>query len=298
MGTGRPVDAVQESTLMARVCVLSNPDRTSEVEGSVERELLDHARIQVNQGKTQVWNRSWVRPTDCDNLFFRPHGQPSDVWRGDHALPLHKQGVTILGTPLGHLVFVEAQLSEKVARNSSREDPSGARFAMCVALGLVLRGIESKLLPSRHSPRTEFPLRGASRHRNQRVLRTVVAESCDRRSVANGDSAVLFGSLGFAERGAHPSLSPSLPTPPAPKQYHFVRVCVKASPFEGGRRLHTNTAQGQGAFQLKLQRWLFRGLGVEVFRFGVLGPKKRWGPNSKTLLLNLWLERATRAPPW
>ena len=90
------------------------------------------------------------------------------------------------------------------ARNSSREDPSDARFAVCMALALVLRSIESKLPPSRHSPRTEFPLRGASRHRNQRALRTVVAESCDWRSVANGDSAVLFGSLGFAERGAHP----------------------------------------------------------------------------------------------
>ena len=43
------------------VCVLSNPHRTSEVEGSVEHELWDHARIQVNQGKT-LWNRSGVKP--------------------------------------------------------------------------------------------------------------------------------------------------------------------------------------------------------------------------------------------
>ena len=99
MGQHQALQAVQESlqpteTLMAfldDVCVLSNPDRTSDVEGSVERELWDHARIQVNQGKTQVWNRSGVRPTDCDHLFFRPDGQPIEVWRGDRALPLHIQ---------------------------------------------------------------------------------------------------------------------------------------------------------------------------------------------------------------
>ena len=96
------LQVVQESlqpteTLMAfldDVCVLSNPDRISEVEGSMERELWDHARIQVNHGKTQVWNRSGVRPTHCDHLFFRADGQPNEVWRGDPTLPFHKQGVT------------------------------------------------------------------------------------------------------------------------------------------------------------------------------------------------------------
>ena len=53
------------------VCVLSNPDRISEVEGSVERELWDHARIQVNHGKTQVWNRSGVSPTQCGGKIDR-----------------------------------------------------------------------------------------------------------------------------------------------------------------------------------------------------------------------------------
>ena len=33
----------EEGTVHDDVCVLSNPDRTSEVEGSVERELWDHA---------------------------------------------------------------------------------------------------------------------------------------------------------------------------------------------------------------------------------------------------------------
>ena len=53
MGQHQALQAVQESllptkTLMAFLCVLSNPDRISEVEGSVERELWDHARIHVN----------------------------------------------------------------------------------------------------------------------------------------------------------------------------------------------------------------------------------------------------------
>ena len=34
-------------------------------------------------------------------------------------LPFHKQGVTILGTPLGHPAFVQAQLSEKVAEHAT-----------------------------------------------------------------------------------------------------------------------------------------------------------------------------------
>ena len=126
MGQHQALQAVQDSlqpteTLMAfldDVCVLSNPDRISDVVGSVEHER-DHARIQVNHGKTQVWNRSGVRPTHCDHLFFRTDGQPNEVWRGDPALPFHKQGVTILGTPLGHPAFVQAQLSEKVAEHAT-----------------------------------------------------------------------------------------------------------------------------------------------------------------------------------
>ena len=58
-------------------------------------------------------NRCGERPPDCDHLFFRTDGTPNDVWRGDPALPTHKQGIIVLGTPLGCMDFVEAQLAEK-----------------------------------------------------------------------------------------------------------------------------------------------------------------------------------------
>ena len=126
------------------------------------------------------------------HLFFRPDGQPNEVWRGDTTLPFHKQGVTISGTCLGHPALRESCRPRK----SSREDPSDARFAVCLALVFVLRCIKSKLHPSCVHPEQSFHF--AVRHdAGQRVRRTVVA----RRSVANGHSAVLFGRFGTASHG-------------------------------------------------------------------------------------------------
>ena len=136
---------------------------------------LDHARIQVNQGKTEVWRRSGVRPNR-----LRP-----SVLQATRSTQRRMAGITILGTPFGHPAFVEAQLFLQSTQLFSRGSLRCKICSVCVALALVLRRrIESKLPPSRYSPSTEFPLRGASRR--QRVPRTVVAQSCNRRSVANG----------------------------------------------------------------------------------------------------------------
>ena len=78
-------------TLMAfldDVYVTTPPERTATVEQSVEVNLWTHARIQVNQGKTQVWNRCGERPPDCNQLFSRTDGTPNDVLRGHHC-PRH-----------------------------------------------------------------------------------------------------------------------------------------------------------------------------------------------------------------
>ena len=57
-------------------------------------------------------------PAGCD--FLECIAQQSDlearVWRGSE-LPLDQQGVTILGTPLGHPDFVSAQLQQKIQDN-------------------------------------------------------------------------------------------------------------------------------------------------------------------------------------
>ena len=122
LGQHQALEAIQGSLqpseiLMAfldDVYVTTLPDRVATVEQSVEIQLWDHARIHVNQGKTQVWNRCGVRPPDCEHLFHKADGTPNDVWRGDPGLPSHKQGVTILGTPLGRAEIVEGRLAEKI----------------------------------------------------------------------------------------------------------------------------------------------------------------------------------------
>ena len=87
LGQHHALETIQESlqpseTLMAfldDVYVTTPPERTATVEQSVEANLWSHARIQMNQGKTQVWNRFGERPPDCDHLFFRTDGTPNDV---------------------------------------------------------------------------------------------------------------------------------------------------------------------------------------------------------------------------
>ena len=52
----------------------------------LEDEFWRHARISINQGKTQV------TPPNCEHLFFNANGEPSGVCRGDHNFPIHEQG--------------------------------------------------------------------------------------------------------------------------------------------------------------------------------------------------------------
>ena len=59
----------------------------------------------TNAGKTQVWNRSGIRPEGCDALerIAQAANPRARVWRGSgetDLLPL-QQGIVVLGTPLG-----------------------------------------------------------------------------------------------------------------------------------------------------------------------------------------------------
>ena len=69
-----------------------------------------YSRIRIHSGKTVECNQ---RPT----RVLRHVGGRSDpearVWRGSD-LPFEKQGIKILGTPLGHPQFVEAHLNKKI----------------------------------------------------------------------------------------------------------------------------------------------------------------------------------------
>ena len=70
-----------------------------------------HAGIQINAGKTQIWNRSGARPEVSNVLerVARASNPSAIVWRGSH-LPSEMQGIKILGTPLGHPDFVARHL--------------------------------------------------------------------------------------------------------------------------------------------------------------------------------------------
>ena len=80
--------------------------------GTIEEELWRHARIRVHTGKTQVWNRNGVVPGRVQELG-------DGAWRGAGVLPSQRQGVKILGTPLGHPEYVRAMLAEKLEEQAT-----------------------------------------------------------------------------------------------------------------------------------------------------------------------------------
>ena len=78
----------------------------------VETALWDHARIRINQGKTQCWNRAGVFPVGCEYIVEagRRASPPVVVWRGDQSLPTSEQGIRVLGAPFGHSDHVTGEL--------------------------------------------------------------------------------------------------------------------------------------------------------------------------------------------
>ena len=99
---------------------------------------------------------------------------------GEIPIAVPQAGCHHFGNPFGAFSFRgSAALRESYrSRDSSREDPSDARFAVCLALGLVLRCIISKLRLSCCPPRTEFPFRGASRRRNEGASNSCYTSQC------------------------------------------------------------------------------------------------------------------------
>ena len=97
------------------VYVVTNPARVADSFALLERSLWEHAGIRINMGKTQMFNWENVLPPGCQHIQHagRQLNPPVIVWRGDSLLPPEQQGITILGTPLGHVEFVKAHLRVK-----------------------------------------------------------------------------------------------------------------------------------------------------------------------------------------
>ena len=87
------------------------PERAGALFASVAAALREAANVQVHLGKTRIWNEAGEEPSSL--LAILPAAARSDAWKGNWALPTHEQGVTILGTPLGHRDFVAAALAKK-----------------------------------------------------------------------------------------------------------------------------------------------------------------------------------------
>ena len=94
------------------VYTVCKPARVADVHGVVDEELLSHAHIQLHHGKTQVWNRGrtgasrdWSYDQGCESGKTRRCGDP--------LLPVHKQGLKVLGIPISEPAFVDDFLESK-----------------------------------------------------------------------------------------------------------------------------------------------------------------------------------------
>ena len=79
----------------------------------VREALQPHAGISIHGGKTKVWNMSGQRPPVCDVLeeIARISDPTAQVWRGS-GVATERQGIKILGTPVGHPDFVRKHLAD------------------------------------------------------------------------------------------------------------------------------------------------------------------------------------------
>ena len=87
------------------VCVLCAPERAVDVFRLVESALDRHAGIQVNLGKTKVWNAAGVQPPRVEELG-------DSAWVGGQ--PPAESGVVVLGTPVGDTAFIQRWLHDKL----------------------------------------------------------------------------------------------------------------------------------------------------------------------------------------
>ena len=104
------------------------------------------------------------RVHDCKQLL---QWWTSQLWRGDHTLPVSSQGVKILGSPVGHPGYVSAQLQEKSDSHSVLLDRIPAMEDLQAAWLLLLFCAQAKanfLLRSVHPDST---LQYATRHDNR-----------------------------------------------------------------------------------------------------------------------------------
>ena len=63
------------------IYVVCSPERVSDVYASLQHELWRHSRIEVHQGKTQLWNRDGVMPSGCEAMTIAARAQDENAPR-------------------------------------------------------------------------------------------------------------------------------------------------------------------------------------------------------------------------
>ena len=103
------------------VCVVCLPERVQSVVSILAAELWAHARIQVHDGKTQVWNRACEEPAGVHELTMRARilDPNAVVWRGDVDLDPSQRGLKVLGSPIGSDEFVRTQLRSMATKHAT-----------------------------------------------------------------------------------------------------------------------------------------------------------------------------------
>ena len=91
---------------------VSSSLRVGPLNAVLQEALNVHAGIEINAGKTQIWNRSGERPEVCNVLerVARAYNPRAIVWRGSQ-LPTEMQGIKFWahhwGTPISLLVIAK-----------------------------------------------------------------------------------------------------------------------------------------------------------------------------------------------
>ena len=97
------------------VYAMVEPHRVKPVYDLLAHHLYNHAHIQLNSGKTRVWNLAGVPPPNLEPLG-------ADVWVGNPALPPEQRGLTVLGAPLGTPEYQRHHLSQTRASHQALLD--------------------------------------------------------------------------------------------------------------------------------------------------------------------------------
>ena len=88
------------------------PARVAAIHRLMRIELWRHSKISVHHGKTKLWNKACVLHSGVEEFqqLASSVDEEAVVWRGNPQLQTSRQGIQILGTPIGHEDFVKTQL--------------------------------------------------------------------------------------------------------------------------------------------------------------------------------------------